>query len=124
MSLLSRALRSGVPNMLEAERELLGVDHAELGALIADRWDLPGVIVESIRFHHTPLCTDDPDVRTLSDVVSIADAAAQVAIDEESVTGTFDVSQSSERLGIDETSFDEICRSVGERLESALADYE
>jgi len=41
-------------SFIAAEREVLGVDHAELGGLIAEKWKFPGPIVEAVRFHHTP----------------------------------------------------------------------
>lgn len=37
-----------------AERAELGIDHAELGALLAERWSLPKRVVEAIRHHHRP----------------------------------------------------------------------
>ncbi len=37
---------------LEAEVDLIGVDHAEVGALLADRWRLPSSITTMIRRHH------------------------------------------------------------------------
>lgn len=37
-----------------AEREILGTDHAEIGATILDLWKFPDTIVTSVRFHHTP----------------------------------------------------------------------
>ena len=41
-------------SFIAAEREVLGVDHAELGGLIAEKWKFPGPIVEAVRYHHTP----------------------------------------------------------------------
>lgn len=38
----------------EAEREIWGFGHAELGAALADAWRLPAKLVEVIGFHHTP----------------------------------------------------------------------
>ena len=38
----------------EAERELLGVTHAELGAYLLGLWGLPNPIVEAVAFHHQP----------------------------------------------------------------------
>ncbi|MEW6184197.1 MAG: HDOD domain-containing protein [Thermodesulfobacteriota bacterium] len=40
---------------LEAEKEVLGIDHAELSALITEKWNFPQEIVQAIRYHHTPL---------------------------------------------------------------------
>lgn len=39
---------------VEAEREVLGLDHAEAGALLAADWSFPTAIVEVIRDHHDP----------------------------------------------------------------------
>lgn len=39
---------------LEAEMEVLGVTHAQLGGWLAERWGLPGQLVESITYHHEP----------------------------------------------------------------------
>jgi putative nucleotidyltransferase with HDIG domain len=38
----------------EAEQRLLGFDHAELGARVAQTWNFPPELVEAIRYHHTP----------------------------------------------------------------------
>ena len=40
--------------MADAELEALGADHAEIGALILERWNLPVEISRAIRFHHAP----------------------------------------------------------------------
>ena len=39
---------------LDAEREVVGIDHAEIGAMLADRWDFPELLVDTIRHHHEP----------------------------------------------------------------------
>ncbi len=50
-------------SFIEAEKRVLGVDHAELGGKIADQWQFPRVIVSAIRFHHTPLfASEDPEI--------------------------------------------------------------
>jgi putative nucleotidyltransferase with HDIG domain len=54
-------------SFIGAEREVLGVDHAELGGLIAEKWKFPGPIVEAVRYHHTPWLNrgEDPDMVAL-----------------------------------------------------------
>ncbi len=37
-----------------AERTVLGIDHAEAGALLLESWHLPPVILEAVRWHHAP----------------------------------------------------------------------
>jgi putative nucleotidyltransferase with HDIG domain len=41
-------------DLLHLEREVLGVDHAELGAIYLRKQKLPEVYVEIVQFHHAP----------------------------------------------------------------------
>jgi putative nucleotidyltransferase with HDIG domain len=56
----------------EVEQEVLGCTHADVGARLAEAWNLPDILVDCIRYHH------DPDVRAVADarvdVVHLADA--------------------------------------------------
>jgi len=45
--------QQGIP-MIEAERGVLGSDHAEVGGWLAERWGLPRDLVEAIACHHRP----------------------------------------------------------------------
>jgi putative nucleotidyltransferase with HDIG domain len=54
-----------------AEKQVLGVDHAEVGALILQGWSLPKNLVEVVRWHHQPDALDPP--RRLVDIVHVAD---------------------------------------------------
>jgi putative nucleotidyltransferase with HDIG domain len=59
----------------DAEKEILGIDHAELGGRITEEWKFPKVIVSSVRYHHAPFSTSDPDetvrLTHLCDVVAM-----------------------------------------------------
>ncbi len=59
----------------DAEKEILGIDHAELGGRIAEEWKFPKVIVSSVRYHHTPFSTSEEDeivlLTHLCDVVAM-----------------------------------------------------
>ncbi|NPA49521.1 MAG: HDOD domain-containing protein [Thermodesulfobacteria bacterium] len=37
---------------LEAEKEILGIDHGEIGRLLANQWNLPERLLEPIAYHH------------------------------------------------------------------------
>jgi putative nucleotidyltransferase with HDIG domain len=41
-------------SMVAAERGVFGSDHAEVGGWLAERWGLPGDLVEAIACHHRP----------------------------------------------------------------------
>lgn len=57
-------------SFVEAERQVVGFSHEEVGGMIAEKWRLPDAIVRCIRFHHTPWELDPPD--TLVDTVYLA----------------------------------------------------
>jgi HD-like signal output (HDOD) protein len=40
--------------VFEAEEELLGTSHAEIGAYLLGLWGLPNIAVEAIAHHHRP----------------------------------------------------------------------
>jgi putative nucleotidyltransferase with HDIG domain len=59
--------------MLQAEREALGSDHAELGAEVGVRWRFGTEIVNAMRLHHEPPAAPRA---TIVDVVHVADNVA------------------------------------------------
>lgn len=62
-------------SFVDAEREALGFDHAELGAGLARRWGLPDRIVAAIAQHHNPPA-DGEAHDLLIDIVHAADIIA------------------------------------------------
>jgi len=53
---LGQTLRGGEgeEDLIEMEREVLGFDHATVGAALADAWNFPPDLVAVIRWHHEP----------------------------------------------------------------------
>jgi HD-like signal output (HDOD) protein len=41
--------------LLEAEKKVLGTTHAQVGGWLAEKWNLPPSITESILLHHEPM---------------------------------------------------------------------
>ncbi|TSA09003.1 MAG: HDOD domain-containing protein [Deltaproteobacteria bacterium] len=52
-TVLERKEASGQP-MKAIEQEIMGIDHTELGEIIAEQWCLPPAIRLTIRYHHDP----------------------------------------------------------------------
>lgn len=50
---LAMAVKEQIP-LAEAEREMLGATHAEVGAYLLGLWGLPDSIVEALAYHHSP----------------------------------------------------------------------
>lgn len=56
----NRAFNLKVP-FDEAERDVLGIDHAEVGAQLLNHWKIPQEIVQVVRWHHQPEKSTDQD---------------------------------------------------------------
>lgn len=57
---------------IEAEKEIFGIDHAELGAKVAEKWKFSPATVDIIRNHHTPERSASQDFHL--PVIYLADA--------------------------------------------------
>jgi putative nucleotidyltransferase with HDIG domain len=55
----------------QVEKELLGFDHTELGAVILDRWNFSSEIISTVRFHHVPQSFEGKSV--LPHIVNLGD---------------------------------------------------
>lgn len=65
--------------LVEAEVEVFGVSHADIGYTLANRWRLPAVICDCIRYHETSggaSKVSNPEIGKAIDLVRFADAWA------------------------------------------------
>ncbi len=56
----------------QAEERVLGFNHCEVGAMVAEHWHFPDDLIHTIRWHHDP--NSAPDGQPGVDIVHIADA--------------------------------------------------
>ncbi|MFN2369832.1 MAG: HDOD domain-containing protein [Candidatus Krumholzibacteriia bacterium] len=61
----------------EAERRVLGMDHAEVAAELLASWNLPEEVVAAARWHHNPALAEQH--QQIVDIVHLADALAMRA---------------------------------------------
>lgn len=109
---LERAREHGQLSALQAEAEVLGVHHGELGGLMAQSWGLPESLVRGITYHHTPDVGMDP----ICHVVHLADVVAKVigaGTHDNADVESFAHAMAELELGADD--FDDVCRLVDER---------
>lgn len=62
-------------NFLQAEEQVLGLTHQEIGKLLANKWNLPESLGESIANHHTPSKSESG--KFISSIVHLADYMTQ-----------------------------------------------
>ena len=72
------AVTEDIP-MHEAERQVLGTSHAEIGAYLLGLWGMPNTLVEAIAHHHTP---ERADVRRFNSLSALAVALALSGTDD------------------------------------------
>lgn len=60
-------------SLIEAERAVIGADHAKIGACLLTKWGLPEVLIEAVANHHQPCIAPTPQ---LSAIVHVADILA------------------------------------------------
>jgi putative nucleotidyltransferase with HDIG domain len=96
----------------QAEQQILGIDHTEVGAYLVEHWRLPTSIVEAVRWHHQP---DKPVANPLIvNLVHVADAVCLMA----GVGASLDalsyrpLSHSMDRLGLQLNLLDKIVYEV------------
>lgn len=118
LALLQQAQAQGHLNPLQAECEILEVNHAELGGLIAQKWGLPESIVLGITYHHQPELGE----QLICDVVCVANdlgiatglASLPTPLYAEDHCASFD------RLGLDSRAKECICEAVTTRFVQIL----
>lgn len=64
------------PNIIEAERHVLGFDHTEMAEQLCRKWKLPDHHAEAMRFHHNPENSNDSQ---LTNIVYLANCIATMA---------------------------------------------
>jgi HD-like signal output (HDOD) protein len=118
LSYLQRAQSEGRCHPLEAEMEILEVNHAELGGLIARHWGLPSTIALGIQYHHTP--TDEHPL--VCHVVCVANVLAKTVLPETEAPPPYpeDHTASFQKLGIDAQLETRICQAVSARFAKVL----
>ena len=96
-------------SFVEAEREILGCDHAEVGGAIARKWGFPLEITEAIEQHHQV----HPDGNgIILDAVMLANYAAKsmgYGLGAEGLNMSMDYAGSRKRLGISIDGFERAC---------------
>ncbi len=103
----------------DAESEVFGIDHCELGGLIARQWSLPDRLTDGIASHKAPAEADD----VVCHVVRVSSAVAKSAEQTERAGPDGATGESLSRLGLAATHFETLTTDVADRLEDVLARY-
>ena len=109
----------------DAETQVFGIHHGDLGGLVAEYWRLPISICYGIRFHHDPAQAPDEASQQIANIICVAESAAVCVgegLESEPPSGE-ESYDARERLGISEIEFLAICKRTQERMEDILTAY-
>ena len=59
----------------DAEMRVLGVTHGEIGSWLAEKWNFPGQLVDTIAYHHHPIQSEQ--YREIVSIIHMADVLCQ-----------------------------------------------
>lgn len=80
------AMADGRTSFLEAEKQVLLLDHPEIASEVCRTWNIPEIISDAIRYHHAPSRSRQSK---LAYIVHIADAVAMISGFGTGVDGTY-----------------------------------
>jgi len=119
VSQIQQAVNEEHVSFVEAEHQIMGTDHAEIGAEIARYWKFPEPLINAIELHHNP----DVQPEALIDLVHVGNIVARlmgVGLGCEELH--LNTSQEApKRLGVSPTLLEQVCVKVLTELDKADA---
>lgn len=103
----------------DAREQLIEDNHAEVGYLLAEKWNFGNEITEVIRYHHTPeKCTDHVN---LAEIVSLANAMADLNCQPDEIRDMTFASLELSQINVDDLlkEVDYLDREAGDIVNSA-----
>lgn len=98
------------------ETESLGMNHAEVGAFLAQQWKLPPVLVAPIANHHNPEQISDPTLRKLAEIVSVSGHCADVFVQHQTAQSLDEVRKLiRQHCGLNQSDSDALLDEIGKR---------
>jgi putative nucleotidyltransferase with HDIG domain len=75
------SMQKGNMLLTEIEEELIGVNHAKVGSMMAEKWNFPPVLVEAIYCHHTPsLAFNDPKLAAIVNIANMFGTTEEIGL--------------------------------------------
>lgn len=117
---IRKAVKESGKNYVEAEREILGFDHAALGAKVADTWNFPPVLVQAIGLHHTPSSAKGDSFLThVTHIANHLAIQAGIGIEDAELVSTPLSKSSLEALLLQPGDFEQLQQTLLEEYEKA-----
>jgi diguanylate cyclase (GGDEF)-like protein len=111
--------------LIKAERESLGITHAEIGATLAEQWKLPPILAGAIRASHNTSRIADPAQRQVALVVRLAGQCADVFVDADAAPAIARVrAVCAAELKMSGADCDKLLNEIGEKTKEVIPLFE
>ena len=122
---LKQAEDTGEP-LVNVEQKTLGITHAEIGALLCEKWKLPDILIVPVRYHHHGVLPEElhRQSRLLTDIIHVADLMCQVftlPVSTDQIL-TFKA-EAQHRLDIPDDVLVDVLKGVTEKLEQTAESF-
>lgn len=108
-----------------AETQALGMNHAEVGGMLAEQWKLPPLLASPIAHHENPTNISDAALRKLSELVHISSRCADIFTDESPASAISYVRQQCGAMfQISEADTDAMLDDIGKRSKEVATLFE
>ncbi|MEK6813680.1 MAG: HDOD domain-containing protein [Nitrospirota bacterium] len=119
-----RRTESGGKTFSQAEQEILGFDHCQVGKMLLDHWRLPAVLVEAVFLHHRPSeAALDPRLAAITHAADGLTLMAGFGLGADGLAYKVDP-QAMARLGLDSEKIEAVLGTVPDLVGGGLRAYE
>lgn len=120
---IARAARGNHGRLADLEAEKLGVTHAEVGALLGRRWNLPDRLEEAVLRSHA-LPERPPPQRALAEWVQLSGEIADVWVQENPASSIAAALEAARALGLDRDSVSILLARMGRLAIDVASDFD
>ena len=100
------------------ERNLLGFDHGDAGAALAEAWGFPETLVAAIGFHHDPTLAPEPG--PVVRAVAVGDLVSRALTGNPVDPWTEEITRGLLRLGCETRDFEQLRLDLSGNLDETL----
>jgi len=97
---LKKSEKTGISSAA-IEEEIMGIDHAAIGRMISENWNLPASLTQAVSYHHHPSAA--PDYPKFAALVGLADYLCNTAFQED--PDTENLMKGQNQLKVDHMSY-------------------
>lgn len=105
-------------SFMAAEHEILGIDHAELGSMIMQKWEFSEEMIQAVRFHHDPQALSKDPLTALIAIANTLIISLGVGVGADGLSGAMQ-GEGLKRFGITTLELDRYMSNLLLEMEKA-----